>query len=379
MSRFLSILVSAILATSSLCAFAGQSRPAPIVLAYVFPQANVLQPGQIDALSLTRINYAFANIADGRMVTGFANDAANFAYLTGLRKTNPSLKIFVSVGGWLWSTNFSDVCLTESSRQRFIESVIVFLTLYELDGLDIDWEYPGLPGAGHPFRNEDKQNFTTLLKELHKRFDQDAKKTGRPLLLTIAAGASDEYIAHTEMEKVQKYVDTVNLMGYDYYEPDSDAITGNHAPLFTDPADPKKISVDASVRAFEQAGVPAEKILLGAPFYGHVWGNVAAQNNGLFQPGKKIPSAYAPFSAIESTMLNNGFVRYWDSMASVPYLYNPDKQIFVSYEDPQSLAAKGAYVLNHKLGGIMFWDYSGDPSGKLLSAINLSLRSSSVK
>jgi len=379
MSRFLSVFVCVVLAASALSARAVEPRQRPIVLAYVFPQAKVLQPGQIDGQSLTRINYAFANIADGRMVTGFVNDAANFAYLTGLRKTNPSLKVLVSVGGWEWSTNFSDVCFTESSRQRFIESVTIFLRLYELDGLDIDWEYPGMPGAGHPFRGEDKQNFTTLLKELRKRFDQESKTSGRTLYLTIAAGSSDEFIAHTEMDKVQKYVDTVNLMGYDFYEPDSDAITGNHAPLFADPADPKKASDDASVRAFIKAGVPAEKILLGVPFYGHVWGNVPGQNNGLFQPGKQIPNAYAPFSAIDSTMLNHGFLRFWDSMASVPYLYNPDKQIFVSYEDEQSLAAKGAYVLNHKLGGIMFWEYNGDPSGKLLGAINYSLHASSPK
>jgi chitinase len=73
-------------------------------------------------------------------------------------------------------------------------------------------------------------------------------------------------------------------------------------------------------------------------------------------------------------MLNNGYVRYWDPVASAPYLYNSEKHIFVSYEDTESLAAKGRYVLAHKLGGIMFWDYSGDSAGALLGAINQSLR-----
>jgi chitinase len=72
-------------------------------------------------------------------------------------------------------------------------------------------------------------------------------------------------------------------------------------------------------------------------------------------------------------MLNHGFDRYWDSKASVPYLYNPDKQIFVSYDDPQSIAVKCSYVFTHRLGGVMFWDYSGDPSGALLRAIQDSL------
>ncbi len=172
---------------------------------------------------------------------------------------------------------------------------------------------------------------------------------------------------------MQRYVDTVNLMAYDYVEPGSDPLTGHHAPLFTNPADTRGNSGDASVRAFEQAGVPAAKILLGLPFYGHVWGEVADRDHGLFQPGKPVPKAYAPYSVIMGSMLNQGFVRYWDPVSSAPYLYSAEKQIFVSYEDTQSIAAKSNYVLAHKLGGVMFWDYSGDPSGVLLQAIQSSL------
>jgi chitinase len=346
----------------------------PIVVAYVFPQDAALKPGEIDAQSLTRVNYAFANVRDGRMVTGFASDEQNFAFLTGLRKQNPSLTVLVSVGGWLWSNNFSDVSLTLQSRTLFIQSVMDFLRRYDLDGLDIDWEYPGMAGSSRNFRSEDGHNFTLLLKELRNQFDQETAKTHRRLYLTIAAGSSSEYLAHTEMKQIEKLVDTVNLMAYDYVEPGDEPLTGHHSPLFTNPADVRNYSSDASVRAFEEAGVPADKILLGVPFYGHVWGDVADRNHGLLQPGKPVPHAYAPYRAITSTMLNQGYVRYWDPIASAPYLYNSEKHIFVSYEDTESLAAKGRYVLAHKLGGIMFWEYSGDSAGALLGAINQSLR-----
>jgi chitinase len=242
--------------------------------------------------------------------------------------------------------------------------------LYHLDGLDIDWEYPGMVGSGHPFRAEDKENFTLLLKELRARFTQETKRSGKRLYLTIAAGASDEYLARTEMGKVQRYVDTVNLMAYDMYEPSDDAITGHHAPLYTNPADPKKVSGDASVQAFERAGVPAAKIVFGVPFYGHVWGQVPDRDHGLFQPGKSAPDGYAPYRLVAGMAGNDGYVRYWDPVAKVPYLYNVEKQTFVSYEDPESLAAKCGYVMQHKLGGVMFWDYASDPSGTLLHALN---------
>lgn len=345
----------------------------PVVAGYVFPRNGVLQAGQIDPHGLTRINYAFARIAEGRMVAGLAADAGNLAQLTALRRENPLLTVLISVGGWLGSADFSDVARTEQSRQVFVGSVMDFLKLHDLDGLDVDWEYPGMAGAGHLFRSEDKQNFTLLLKELRERFNQETKVTHRRLYLTIAAGASDEYLAHTEMGKVQKYVDAVNLMTYDYYEAGSDALTGNHAPLFTNPEDPEKVSADASVLAFEKAGVPAAKIILGIPFYGRMWGDVANVHHGLFQAGRPVPDSYAPYSRIVETMLNHGFTRYWDSAASVPYLYSEEKHIFVSYEDPESIAAKCNYVLRHKLGGVMFWSYFDDTSGKLLDAIDDSL------
>lgn len=373
-ARSRSLSNACLLALACLCCCsvlrAEASAPAPVIVAYVFPQENPLRDGEIAARKLTRVNYAFANIKDGRIVNGFAHDDRNLASLVALKQENPSLTVLVSVGGWLWSGAFSDMALTRQSRTVFIASVVEFVRRNQLDGLDVDWEYPGLPGAEPHFRVEDKQNYTLLLKELRRRFNQLEKELHRPLYITIATGASQEFLDHTEMDKVQKYVDTVNLMAYDYYEPDSDAITGHHAPLYANPADPKNISDDKSVLEYEKAGVPAEKIVLGVPFYGHVWGQVPATNHGLFQPGKEIPHGFAPYGKGPEEMLKNGFIRYWDPIASAPYLYNAEKQIFMSYDDPESLALKCKYVLAHKLMGIMFWDYESDSTGALLNAVN---------
>jgi chitinase len=349
-----------------------QPTPPPAIVGYVFPKGEVLAPQAVDATRLTRINYAFANIVHGRIVPGSPADAANFATLTALKQQNPALAVLISVGGWAWSGSFSDMALTPASRALFIHSVADFLTRYHLDGLDIDWEYPGQPGAGHRFRPQDKRNFTLLLQELRARLTLLREQTHHrgPYLLTIAAGASAEFLQHTDMAQVQRFVDTVNLMTYDYYEPGSDPLAGHHAPLFTDPQDPEKVSADASVRAFEQAGVPSAKLLLGVPFYGHIWSHVLDRDHGLYQPGKAAPQSFAPYGLIASTMLHHGFTRYWDPTAAAPYLYDPEKQIFVSYEDPESLARKCGYVLENHLGGVMFWDYASDPTGTLLNVID---------
>ena len=106
------------------------------------------------------------------------------------------------------------------------------------------------------------------------------------------------------------------------------------------------------------------------PFYGREWGQVADVNHGLFQPGKAGAACLCHHHGITQTMLNKGYIRYWDEKTPSPYLYNPRQQIFVSYEDPQSLAAKCRFVRARGLGGIMFWEYTNDPSGSLLKAVN---------
>jgi chitinase len=344
----------------------------PVITAYVFPQETLLTPGQVAGRKVTRINYAFANIADGGIVEGFPQESQNLATLVSLKKENPKLLVLASVGGWSWSGGFSDAALTETSRAVFVNSAVGYLERHSLDGIDIDWEYPGMPGAGHKHRAQDKQNFTLLLRDMRARFDREEKALHRHLYLTIAGGSSDEYLDHTEMREVAGYVDTVNLMAYDYYEPSDDKRTGNHAPLFTDPADPKKTSADNSVRLYEQAGVPAAKLVLGVPFYGHAWSNVPPANGGLFQPG----GGHAPdatYSDIAANLLGHGYVRGWDAAASAPYLYHSQNRTFVSYEDPASLTLKCRYVREHHLAGMMFWEYSNDPGGVLLDAIDKGL------
>lgn len=355
------------------CRDAGETAPTPVIDGYVFPSGAVLDPGQIDAHNLNRINYAFASIQNGRLALTSQTDLQDLALVVALKKKNPSLSVLISVGGWLGSGNFSDMALTPQSRKIFIDSVMDFISHHDLDGLDIDWEYPGMPGAGHTFRTEDTQNFTLLLKELRTRLNKHPMADGRRLYLTIAAGASDEYLQHTQMLNVQRYVDAVNLMAYDFNEAPSNGLTGHQSALFTDPADPNKNSADAAVRAFQRAGVPAQKLILGVPFYGRAWEQVGSENNGLYQPGKPSSRDFIPYATIDSTMIGHGYTRYWDQAASAPYLYNPGQKIFVSFDDSESLAAKCSYVLSHKLGGLMFWKYSDDPGGELIRDIERGL------
>src|SRR5262249_26376988 len=145
-----------------------------------------------------------------------ATDTINLRKLGELRRINPSLKVLISIGGWTWSRNFSDAVLTDTSTQNFVSSAIAIVSNYNLDGVDIDWEYPGMRGDSNVYRPEDKEHYTLLFKELRRQFDSLKVLTLKNYYVTTAVGAWQNYINHTEMDKVQLYTDFINLMSYDY-------------------------------------------------------------------------------------------------------------------------------------------------------------------
>ncbi len=352
------------------------------VIGYLFPRNTLIDPARLAADQLTHVNYAFANVREGRVVEGFDRDAENFKILAGVRRAHPHLKVLVSVGGWTWSGGFSDAALTADSRRVFVASAVEFVRRHDLDGFDVDWEYPGLRGNGNVHRPEDKQNFTALMAELRTALDAEGTSRNRRLLLTFAAGASTAFLEHTEMAKVQASVDFVNLMTYDFRVASVEPVAGHHANLFDQPLDDKNRSGDRTVREFMDAGVPAHKLVLGVPFYGRGWTNVTVApttegtpGTGLYRPGTALTGRSLSYGRLAAELVDReGFVRIWDSQAQQPYLWNAATRTVICYDDPESLRVKARYIREHGLGGAMFWEYGDDPSGALLAALDSGLR-----
>lgn len=341
---------------------------------------------KIEANKLTHINYAFANIIEGEVCFGgkTAGHEADLKEediksLHELKKVNPDLKILVSVGGWTWSTHFSDVALTDSSRRKFAKSAVDFLIKYQLDGIDLDWEYPNQVGAGNPHRKEDIENFTLLLREVREHLNKQSKLDGRggedKYLLTIASGGDKAYIENTNLGEAHHYLDFINIMTYDAYN-GLHTTTGHHANLLPADGDPaveakgeEVKSVLTSVQGHIDAGVPVEKINLGLAFYGRVWKGVKNENNGLFQPAETVGMIEYYRTIAEKYIDKNEFTRFWDKSAQAPYLWNVDSSIFISYEDGNSIKLKIEYLKEKGLGGVMFWEYTDDYESQLLNAI----------
>jgi chitinase len=344
------------------------------VIGYIAAHDHLLQARDIPARKLTRIQYAFVYPVDGEVNDTLPVDAANLTTLVSLKHVAPNLQVVVSIGGASHSGAFSDISLTEESRSRFAASCLRLVEKYNLDGVDIDWEYPASPRPDGHFRAEDKHNYTLLMRALRQSFDAAEPQLKKHLITSTATNGKAFFLRSTEMGEVAKYVDTVNLMGYDFFGPGANT-TGNHSALFTDPADPRAVSDDQCVEAYIAAGVPAEKIVLGVPFYGHGWNDVSALNHGLFQPNIHNTGFDIAYSDIVAKDLDphSGFVRYWDRASAVPWLYNEKTGVFISYDDPISLAQKAVYARTRHLGGIMFWSLNADSGDALIDAINAGL------
>lgn len=246
----------------------------------------------IHADRLTHINYAFANIsAQGECMLGdpYADTEkvypktdnpsdppdtlrGSFNQLRILKEEHPHLQTLISVGGWNWSARFSDAALTPDARARFAQSCVAFMARYGFDGIDIDWEYPVGGGlAGNGARPEDKPNFTLLLAELRSALDGQAAADGRDYLLSIAAPAGPTLYTNLELDKIHPYLDWINVMTYDFHT-GAESTTNFHAPLFPASDDPvagaAQLNADAALHAYLDAGVPADKLIMGMPFYG---------------------------------------------------------------------------------------------------------------
>lgn len=328
-------------------------------------------PDKVDASKLTHINYSFANISSDLKVTlGYPDiDPSNFSKLNALKQTNPNLKTLISIGGWSWSGKFSDVALTEASRTTFADSCVNFIVQYGFDGIDLDWEYPVSGGLSTNIkRPEDKQNFTLLLKTLREKLTARGLIDGKQYLLTIAGGAGSWYLNNIELSNLQQYLDYANLMTYDIHGT-WDGYTDFNAPLHnnSDTSPQYKWSVESSVNAWLNAGIPANKLVVGVPFYGNIYNSVNNANNGLYQTfsgGSSIP-----YSSIVSKYLNTpGYVRYFHQQSMVPWLFNGST--FISYDDEQSIGLKAEFIKSKGLGGAAIWELSQDSNGTLLSAIS---------
>lgn len=312
-----------------------------------------------DLLCLTHINLAFG-LVKGRELD--MSQLTNIGLTGRFREWNPQIKIVLSVGGW-GAGGFSEMAMTKAGRDSFALSCQEAVERFGLDGIDIDWEYPCSSQAGIASDPRDRENFTLLLQALRDRLGSRS--------LSIAAGAGEYFIQGTEMDKAAGILDYVQLMTYDLRNGFTRQ-AGHHAALTASAGDGSDLNTQAMVKLFHEAGVPLEKLVIGAAFYSRRWDGVEDRDRGLLQPAATTGQGGPGYGEItEDFLRQGGYQKYWDSHAQAAYLWNGST--FISYEDPEAIALKCRYVKDAGLLGLMYWEHGCDKTHTLVRVIGREL------
>ena len=360
------------------------------IMAYYVAQKGY-EPETLSLEKLTHIIFSFSVVIDGEMQFRNEKSGEMLQRLVAQKEKHSNLKVMIACGGW-GADGFSDAAFTEESRQKFVKSSIAFIEKYQLDGMDMDWEYPGISGAGTKSRPDvDKENFTAIMKLLR----EELNKLDRPQTLTFASAGWERYYNFVDLDEVMKYANYMNVMTYDQVGA-TNPVTAHHTAFgnveFEAIANTpygemmnkyrprmesrgmkvKPRSVESIIDYCIDLGVDPKQLIVGAAFYGRAWKGVHPENNGLYQKNGGTHIGWSAYSQIREKYENkNGYTRHWDELAQAPYLFNPTDSIFVSLDDTMSVKVKTRYTIDKKLGGIMFWELSNDTKEEngLLDAI----------
>ncbi len=352
--------------TGTLCTDIGQT---PIVLAYFTEYTEALP----DVTLLTHINYAhgrFGNpkTGDGGIVIT-ESDKAPIKDVVALKSKNPKLKVMLMIGGWGGHADgFSMMARDASKRTAFCKSVKKLLDQHKLDGVDIDWEYPTQSADNETGCDpSDTQNFNLVLEELRATL-------GTSKIISFASKSDAQYV---DWKTAMKYLDYVNVMTYDM----GAAPNGHNSPLKKGNKFTHRSWVE-SIDAHVKKGVAKNRMVMGCPFYGKAEKNPTDAYK-LFVDSKGKLGYSIKYKDIVPIVQKNTYMgvalkkqlhRVWDAQSMVPYLADETGRNYLSYDDPESIAAKGYYVANNSLLGAMFWEYRGDTDNHdLLKALTKAL------
>ncbi|WP_122639441.1 peroxiredoxin [Romboutsia sp. Marseille-P6047] len=317
----------------------------PIVMEYVLGNPKNVDPNFLDA-----VIYAFVEInPDGSLLVPTPR---YLEYLVSLKRYNPQLQVIAAIGGW-GAEGFSDAASTPKSRYDFARQVNRLINNYNLDGIDIDWEYPGSSASGIKSSINDRENFTLLLTAIRDVI-------GDEKWLSVAGTGDTGYTNRSaEIDKIAPIITYFNLMSYDFTAGETGERGRRHqANLYDSDLSLSGYSVHGMVQNLIQNGMPSEKILLGVPFYGRLGATTTVSNDELRR----------------NYINKNGYQYQFDNEARVPYLIR-DGQYAMSIENDLSIYLKGQYVLNNCLGGIFAWQSTYDQANIYARAMYESINS----
>jgi chitinase len=306
-------------------------------------------PDDIDVSICTHVNFAFLRLNDdGNFRFDDGADDSVLQKFGSLKSTNPDVKLLITLGGWTEdSMAFSHVAADPHKKSTLASTLIHYMQTYNLDGIDIDWEYPGQNG-GTP---DDKENFVDLLSVVRKALDDNGGG-----VITVAVSANPDPDSYN-VNAISKVVDAIIVMTFDYHGTQDDKTTGENSPLYASSADTDpNANCDASINNWLNSGADPSKLILGLGFYGHVFELTDPEQHAVGSPANGANADYTSYYLI--CQLADGWTDEWDDEQEVPYKYSNTQ--WIGYDNSQSVKLKMEYAKSRNLGGVMMWAVNDD-------------------
>ncbi|KAE8308047.1 glycoside hydrolase [Aspergillus transmontanensis] len=320
-------------------------------------------PGELPLGILTHLYFAFAYIdPKSYTITTMSSDMSEelFTQVAAVKNLKPSLKIYVSVGGWTFSDNdtvtqplFGDIAADATKRKTFASNTLKFLNTYGFDGIDIDWEYPGAGDRrGKP---RDTDNYVKLLAELRSTFDASGRKLG----ITFTAPSSYWYLKWFDLPGLLKYADWMNFMTYDLHgEWDRRNAIGSIVQAHTN-----LTNIKEAADLLWRVGTDPGKVVMGFGFYGRTF---TLENSGCTAPGCPFTtggtsgpcthtSGYLAYYEIQDLLDKNPHITPVHDKEAAVLHFTYDKDQWISYDDKTTFKQKLDWARSVGLGGSLIW------------------------
>lgn len=308
----------------------------------------------------------------------------------------PDVTVLLSIGGWVGSGNFWLLTDSEDNMRTFAASAVEFMQTYGFHGIDLDFEYPSSTvGSGDPLtlplaeerREGISDRYTELVRILREEFDKASVTDDTYYWLTAAVANSNWVNSGIINTDWLEYLDFVSVMSYDMGGGWTSKVE-NQANIHNDPAntdDPHSLAFEWGMNYY-RGKVQAEKILMGVPYYTRGWQNVTGGDKGLHgvsskpdvggsdpltgdlniwhdkdEDGNEVAAGVNPLWHVLNVMQDDpGYELVRDEVGGVPYIWNEEKQQFITFENEWSVQNRIDYVEENDLGGVLIWVMHGD-------------------
>lgn len=326
-----------------------------IASSYIYRQYTNVTDDYFEILDIINCAFITANSSGTLYGSTYLNNVSTYILPKAKQK---GVWVLMSIAP---ESSWSAIAASPSLINTFANNIVAMINQYGFDGVDIDWETP---------TSSESESFVLLARTVNEK----VKANNSNHLVTAAIGGGKWQPPRYNLKDSHQYLDYINMMTYGmvsengYYQnalfPSStyDNIANSVGRTLI------SCSIEESVAIYSTYNIPYEKIIVGAAFYGMKQSRTYNSSTQTWSGWVRTSSPH--YHTIVSNYLNNSsYDVYFDDVAKVPYILKKDGTEFISFDNHESIIAKSAYILNEKLGGMMFWESGTDKTNTLIMSL----------